>query len=495
MSRWWPLRIRRVRMAALALVGAALLAVVPGAAAASDVTAFTLDSLPGDLLAHGNTYWFATPGETVFVHSYGDGVAVDVGAGGDFEALIVPPTGATALGIGTYDTTWPATADTAGMDVFGSGVGCNSPTGSITVHQYQTDVQGNITQFAATYQQLCDSSTEYAYGEIRFHSTLEYAAAVVDHPTLVFPDTLATTTSAAMQVSVTNRGTVGLTLGSAILAGQNPADYAVTADSCSSKTLAVGASCSASVTFTPTDVGPRLARLHFSDNTAAGGRTIALSGLGMKLSGHLTIAASKTTITYGRKTTITAHLGTQSSNTTVSIYRHPVGGSQALAASGAVDANGNFSVILAPSKTTRYTAEWSGDATHLAAVAKSRLVSVRLVMHAAAKGAYATRSGYHLYHYTTLCYSAHRGCPRFLIYASPLHPKFAHTLHMQILTRSGWRPLFSAKGHLGPKGKTLVALVYRGTSIRGHAYRIRFSVATHADHLGDTSPWVKFKVI
>jgi hypothetical protein len=495
MLGWLPSRARRFRAAALVLLGAAALVMIPSAAAASDVTAFTLDSLPGDLLAQGNTYWFAPPSETVFVHPYGDGVAVDVGASGAFEALITPPTGATALAVGTYDTTRSSTADTAGLDVFGNGVGCNNSTGSITVHQYQTDVAGNVTQFAATYQQLCDSSTEYAYGEIRFHSTLDYAAAVVDHPALVFPDTLATTTSAPMHVTVTNRGTVGLTLGSAVLSGQSPGDYAVTTDTCSGTTLAVGASCSASVTFTPGDMGPRLARLHFDDNTAAGGRTITLSGLGVKLAGSLTIAASKTTITYGGKTKITAHLGTQSTNTTVSIYRHPVGGSQALAASGAVDANGNFSVTLSPSKTTSYTAAWSGDATHRAAVTKPRLVSVRLVMHAAAKGAYATRSGYHLYHYTTLCYSAHRGCPRFLIYASPLHPTFAYTLHMQILTRSGWRSLFSAKGHLGPKGKTLVVLIYRGTAIRGHAYRIRFSVARHTDHLGDTSPWVKFKVI
>jgi hypothetical protein len=463
--------------------------------AASDVTAFTLDSLPGDLLAQGNTYWFAPPSETVFVHPYGDGVAVDVGAGGDFEALITPPIGATALAVGTYDTTRSATADTAGMDVFGNGVGCNSSTGSITVHQYQTDVAGNVTQFAATYRQLCDSSTEYAYGEIRFHSTLDYAAAMVDHSALVFPDTLATSASAPMQVTVTNRGTVGLTLGSAVLAGQNPGDYAVTTDTCSGKTLAVGASCSASVTFTPGDTGPRPARLHFDDNTAAGGRTITLSGLGVKLASSITIAASKTTISYGGKTRITAHLGTQSTNTTVSIYREPVGGSRVLVSSGAVDANGNFSVTLAPSRTTSYTAAWSGDDTHVAAVTKPRLVRVRLVMHASAKGAYATRSGYHLYHYTTLCYSAHRGCPRFSIHASPLHPRYAYTLHLQALTRRGWRSVVSAKGHLGPKGKTIVVLIYRGAAIRGHAYRINFSVASHADHLGGTSPWVRFKVI
>jgi len=38
-------------------------------------------------------------------------------------------------------------------------------------------------------------------------------------------------------------------------------------------------------------------------------------------------------------------------------------------------------------------------------------------------------------------------------------------------------------------------LIYRGAAIRGHAYRINFSVASHADHLGGTSPWVRFKVI
>ena len=475
----------------------ALLGTVSSASAVPSITAFTYDSQPGDLLTNGASYWYAPPGSDVQVTGYGDGVNVDANQS-SWMALIVPPTGQLSLTPNTtYQTTWPATASTAGMEVGGLGVGCTDPTGEVTIHEYQTDVLGNITQFSASYRQLCNPAPDAqpGYGEIRYNSALGYAAATVDRPTIVYPDSvLVTTQSEPETATITNHGTGSLTLGQASFTGVNPSDFAVANDTCAGHTLAPGAACTVDVIFTPTDVNARRATLHYDDTTPVGGRNIQVSGEGYKLAGSVGLTTSAAIITYGGKVRVTAHLGTASGNRTLAIYRHPVGGDEALAGSGPVDANGNFSLLLAPARTTTYTARWSGDATHAQAV-KAATVKVRLVMHAQAVGAYTVSSGYHLYHLTSSCYTSHTGCPRFSTWASPAHPRYAFAFHLQVHTASGWKTVTSGTGHLNSRGTQLLLLIYKGTAIRGHAYRINFAMASHADHLGDVTNWIQFKVV
>jgi hypothetical protein len=77
---------------------------------------------------------------------------------------------------------------------------------------------------------------------------------------------------------LTNTGNATLTINSYTFTGSNPTNFAQT-HTCGS-TLAAGASCTISVTFTPTTLAPS-ATLNVSTNAAGSPQTVALSGIGL----------------------------------------------------------------------------------------------------------------------------------------------------------------------------------------------------------------------
>jgi hypothetical protein len=88
------------------------------------------------------------------------------------------------------------------------------------------------------------------------------------------------TTSAAKSVTVTNTGTAALHVSIVALAGTNSGDFTISADTCTGATVAVNATCSVSVTFTPGATGARSATLTFTDDAGGSPQTVALSGAG-----------------------------------------------------------------------------------------------------------------------------------------------------------------------------------------------------------------------
>ncbi len=96
-----------------------------------------------------------------------------------------------------------------------------------------------------------------------------------------FPIQLLATTSAAQVATLTNTGTLSLTVSSIAITGANATEFAQT-NTCGvlPATLAAGATgtCTISVTFKPATIGSKTATLTVVD--AAGTQTIALSGLG-----------------------------------------------------------------------------------------------------------------------------------------------------------------------------------------------------------------------
>src|SRR5205814_1022856 len=85
--------------------------------------------------------------------------------------------------------------------------------------------------------------------------------------------------SSAQTVTLKNSGTGSLTISSIGLTGTNAGDFAQT-NTCpsSSSTLAPGASCTISVTFTPTATGSRSASVTITDNAAGSPQSVSLSG-------------------------------------------------------------------------------------------------------------------------------------------------------------------------------------------------------------------------
>lgn len=88
--------------------------------------------------------------------------------------------------------------------------------------------------------------------------------------------------SARQTTTLTNSGTVALTISSITVTGRNPADFAETT-TCPLKpaTLAPHAACAISVTFTPTTIGIRGAQISIGDNAGNSPQSILLIGTGV----------------------------------------------------------------------------------------------------------------------------------------------------------------------------------------------------------------------
>jgi hypothetical protein len=87
------------------------------------------------------------------------------------------------------------------------------------------------------------------------------------------------TASAPQTVTFTNSGNATLNIASVAVAGANAADFTLS-HTCGSP-VAPGATCTASVTFTPSSTGSRTASVNITDNAAGSPHTVALNGTGI----------------------------------------------------------------------------------------------------------------------------------------------------------------------------------------------------------------------
>jgi hypothetical protein len=85
-------------------------------------------------------------------------------------------------------------------------------------------------------------------------------------------------TSAPLSVTLTNSGSATLNISSITASG----DFHISNNTCGA-TVAAGANCAVSVTFTPTKKGARKGTLSFSDNAPGSPQTVALSGTGQSI--------------------------------------------------------------------------------------------------------------------------------------------------------------------------------------------------------------------
>ncbi len=109
---------------------------------------------------------------------------------------------------------------------------------------------------------------------------------------LAFGNQVLNTTSAAKTVTLTNTGTAALTINS-IAASGDFAETSTGATACpiSPTTLAAGANCTISVTFTPTALGARAGTLTITDNAGGSPHTVPLTGSGVNAA-DFTVTAS-----------------------------------------------------------------------------------------------------------------------------------------------------------------------------------------------------------
>ena len=155
---------------------------------------------------------------------------------------------------------------------------CRASGGTFTVTDIAFSPEGDLEILDADFRVECVDTL--MSGSVRYGSSRAIAALDQSRESLPFPEVKVGETSARQSISFTNIGTTSTTLGAAALDGDQPADFAITGDDCSGATLAVGASCSVGVSFTPSDLGERQAFLEIPDETARGSRHVMVQGPG-----------------------------------------------------------------------------------------------------------------------------------------------------------------------------------------------------------------------
>src|SRR4051794_37994165 len=161
---------RRVLVAALIAVAAAL---GPGAAAASAVTDVVMFSDPGDFIGLGHSQLFTAANAAITAHTQAFAIVdVEVNGGplGDtFSLEFAAPPGQPFVP-GVYENAQRASFRTAGhpgIDVFGDGRGCSGDDGRFEVRDVAIAPDGTVSRPWLGYEQHCEGSAPALYGEVR----------------------------------------------------------------------------------------------------------------------------------------------------------------------------------------------------------------------------------------------------------------------------------------------------------------------------------------
>ncbi len=120
--------------------------------------------------------------------------------------------------------------------------------------------------------------------------------------TLTFPNTPINTGSAAMNVTLTNTGTVALSVSGVTFSGTNASDY-TQSNACTN--IAAGSTCMIAVIFTPHQSGASTASMSIADNAADSPQAVALAGTGTDFSAP-TLSPATLTLTAGSSGMFTA---------------------------------------------------------------------------------------------------------------------------------------------------------------------------------------------
>ena len=133
-------------------------------------------SEPGDYIGQGAEVTFtATDGAFSLGTTFNNGVQVTFSSPGfpnRWNLNLAAPGGA-VLQAGAYESAerWPfQSTGHPGLAFYGEGRGCNTLTGRFDVLELVRDTGGNITQFAANWEQHCEGLQPALFGQIRYNS-------------------------------------------------------------------------------------------------------------------------------------------------------------------------------------------------------------------------------------------------------------------------------------------------------------------------------------
>jgi hypothetical protein len=267
-------------------------------------TSFSMRSDAGDWIGGGQSYDYTPANATMSASATTGRFDMSIDSGPDWwDATLKVASGDVLTAGTTYTgaTRAPFSGNGVGLEVSGSGRGCNTLTGSFTVIEAVfRDGTGPLQRFAATFEQHCEGGTPALHGWIAWRATEENTPAATPSGTpppvanlTAYPDTSSVVlgwhnpTADTFQ-NVVVRGVEGTTPPASPAAGS--AVYSGTAEAVHVSGLTPGQSYAFSVF------------AHGFDGTYAAARTIVLHGT------DIVLTASPPTVTYGSATTLSATL-------------------------------------------------------------------------------------------------------------------------------------------------------------------------------------------
>jgi hypothetical protein len=179
------------------------------------------------------------------------------------------PLAITGINLGGTNGNQFAQTNTCGTSV-AAGASC-----TIAVTFTPTTAGGALTKTATLTINVGAPATQQT---VALSGTIVVPTFTVAPTALTFAKQAVGTTSAAQTVVVANTGTVPLGIRGITLGGTNATSFAQT--STCGTSLAAGASCNVSVTFTPTRVGARTATLNIRVAAPAVSQSVSLTGTG-----------------------------------------------------------------------------------------------------------------------------------------------------------------------------------------------------------------------
>lgn len=191
----------------------------------------------------------------------------------------------------------------------------------------------------------------------------------------------------------------------------------------------------------------------------------------------VSIQVSKRVVRYGGSIRITGHLGAGTESRILKITARFAGGGQRVLASAPVDADGDLAVTYRPPKTATYVATFSGDAV-TARAQDSVKAKVRLLLHAELIGSRSTSGDYEIYRRGSVA--------KCNVRVEPRHARARIDVVLQAFVHGRWVKADSGSFRLTLQSRAVIGV--RGSS--GVNLRVRVSTPSHADHLGDSSPWL-----
>jgi hypothetical protein len=195
-----------------------------------------------------------------------------------------------------------------------------------------------------------------------------------------------------------------------------------------------------------------------------------------KYASTISLSVSAKAVTFGTSVRLTAHLGKGTESKVVTISAKPDGGNETVIRTGPVDSHRDLHATFRPSKDTTFVARYDGDLSHRASHDQG-VTRVRVIVRERLSNFVAKSGRYHIYKR-----GARAPC---LARVIPNHKGFAIRATLQMFVNGRWRK--SAARSFRLNGSSVAGFAIRGTP--NVNFRVRASLPTHSDHLGDRSPW------